>query len=80
MHEPRHSGARASPASPEPKNTGKRNQWLGLRAWVPGPALTGRPGMTRGFFSSLPRIIDIFVADAAGPMKAPGWRGFLQLG
>jgi hypothetical protein len=46
-------GRGASPASPEPKNTGKTNQWLGLYAWVPGPTLTGRPGMTRGFFSSL---------------------------
>ena len=46
-------GRGASPASPEPKNAGKINQWLGLYAWVPGPAPTGRPGMTRGFFSSL---------------------------
>ncbi len=22
-------------------------------SWVPGPPLTGRPGMTRGFFSTL---------------------------
>ena len=53
MHGRRHSGARASPASPEPRNTDRRNQRLGLCSWVPGPALTGRPGMTGEFFSIL---------------------------
>jgi hypothetical protein len=53
MQELRHSGARAPPASPETRNTDQRNQLLGLCSWVPGPALTGRPGMTREFFSTL---------------------------
>ena len=48
-----HSGARALPASPEPRNTDRRNQWLGRCSWFPGPALTGRPGMTGDFFSIL---------------------------
>jgi hypothetical protein len=43
MHDPRHSGARASPASPEPKNTGTRNQWawpvcMGSRPGPDGPS------------------------------------------
>jgi hypothetical protein len=50
MQEDRHSGARAPPASPESRNTDQRNQSLGLCSWVPGPVLTGRPGMTRQFF------------------------------
>jgi hypothetical protein len=53
MQELRHSGAPAPPASPETRNTDQRNQLLGLCSWVPGPALTGRPGMTREFFSTL---------------------------
>ncbi len=53
MQELCHSGARAPPASPETRNTDQRNQSLGLCSWVPGPALTGRPGMTREFFSIL---------------------------
>jgi hypothetical protein len=53
MQERRHSGARALAASPKSKNTGQTNQWLGLCSWVPGPALTGRPGTTRDFFSTL---------------------------
>jgi hypothetical protein len=53
MQEHRHSGARALPASPESRNTDRRNQCLGLCSWVPDPALTGRPGMTREFFSTL---------------------------
>jgi hypothetical protein len=86
MHEPRHSGARASPASPEAKNTGKKNQWLGLCAWVPGPALTGRPGMTREFFSTLLMLtFGVVAVPAAGaqpqrpvqllplPGIAPAW-------
>jgi hypothetical protein len=53
MQEDRHSGARALPENPESRNTDQRNQWLGLCSWIPGPALTGRPGMTREFFSTL---------------------------
>lgn len=53
MQEGRHSGARTLPASPEPRNTDQRNQQRGLCSWVPGPALMGRPGMTREFFSTL---------------------------
>jgi hypothetical protein len=53
LRECRHSGARALPASPESKNTDQTNQLLGLCSWVPGPALTGRPGTTRKFFISL---------------------------
>jgi hypothetical protein len=53
MQEHRHSGARALPASPESRNTDERNQWLGRCSWFPGPALTGRPGMTQEFFSTL---------------------------
>ena len=53
MQEHRHSGARALPASPKSRNTDQRNQWLGQCSWFPGPALTGRPGMTREFFSIL---------------------------
>ena len=53
MQEHRHSGARAVPASPESRNTDQRSEWLGQCSWFPGPALTGRPGMTREFFSSL---------------------------
>jgi len=34
-------------------NTAPRNQWFGPCSWVPGPALAGRPGMTRKFFSTL---------------------------
>ena len=49
MLERRHSGARSQAASPESINTDPRNQWLGLCSWFPGPALTGRPGMTEGF-------------------------------
>ena|SRR5271156_3778516 len=60
MQEHRHSGARAAPASPKARNTDQTNQSLGLCSWVPGPALTGRPGTTREFFSSL------LVAVAAG--------------
>src|ERR1700730_18898119 len=55
MQEHRHSGARALPASPESRTTDQRNQWLGQCSWFPGPPLTGRPGMTREFFSSLLR-------------------------
>jgi hypothetical protein len=53
MREHLHSGARALPASPESRNTDQRNQCLGLCSWIPGPPLTGRPGMTREFFSTL---------------------------
>jgi hypothetical protein len=53
MQEYCHSGARALPASPESRNTDQKNQWLALCLWVPDPALTGRPGMTREFFSTL---------------------------
>ena len=53
MQDHRRSGARAAPASPETRNTEQRNQLLGLCSWVPGPALTGRPGMTCEFFSTL---------------------------
>ena len=53
MRKHRHSGARALPSSPESKNTDQRDQYFGLCSWVPGPALTGRPGMTREFFSTL---------------------------
>ena len=53
MREHRHFGARALPASPESKNTDQRNQWLGLCSWVPGSPVTGGPGMTREFFSTL---------------------------
>jgi hypothetical protein len=53
MHEHCHSGARTSSASPESRNPGQRSQWLNLCSWLPGPALTGRPGMTNEFFSTL---------------------------
>jgi hypothetical protein len=53
MQEHRHSGARALPENPECRNTDQKNQWLGLCSWIPGPALTVRPGMTREFFSTL---------------------------
>jgi hypothetical protein len=56
IQEHRHSGARALPASPESRNTDRSNQWLGLCSWVPGPPLTGRPGMTLEFFSALLRF------------------------
>ena len=49
MHKHRRSGARASPASPEPMNTGYGNQRLGPCSSVPGPGQAGRPGMTARF-------------------------------
>ncbi len=48
MLERRHSGTRSQATSPESINTDPRNQWLVLCSWFPGPALTGRPGMTGG--------------------------------
>jgi len=53
MQEHRHCGARALPTSPESRNTEQRNQYLGRCSWMPGPALSGRPGMIREFFSIL---------------------------
>jgi hypothetical protein len=53
MQELCHSGARAPPVNPETRNTDQRNQSLGLCSWIPGPALTGRPGMTGEFFRTL---------------------------
>jgi hypothetical protein len=76
-------GRGASPASPEPKNTGKINQWFGLYAGVPGPTLTGRPGMTRGFFSSLlvvrtQRMVPIAHPSSPSPRNDDVWHFFTR--
>jgi hypothetical protein len=73
-------GRGASPASPEPKNTGKINQWLGLYAWVPGPTLTGRPGMTRGFFSSLLALSECEALSRSGGVCGRGRDGGRDFG
>jgi hypothetical protein len=62
-----HSGARAMPANPESMNTVSEDQWLGPRSWIPGPALTGRPGMTAEFFRTLLSDHGAFIRRAPLP-------------
>jgi hypothetical protein len=52
------------PRAWNPRTRTREINGLSLCAWVPGPALTGRPGMTLGFFSSL--------------LAHPGFQGFTR--
>ena len=69
MHERCHSGARTSSASPESRNTSQRSQWLNPCSWIPGPALTGCPGMTNEFFSTL--LGPIYASSGYGQRTEP---------
>jgi hypothetical protein len=46
----RGAGSAREPGIPE---HGPKKSMLSPCSWVPGPPLTGRPGMTREFFSAL---------------------------